>query len=120
MCNPAKEFKRIGRKIEKQAKRTVPQITEVATLGLTRDPAAATTVGTITTEGGGVQVAGQPVIAGELPPLPKEPTREEAAILAQESERERRRAAKGKRRTILTSPRGVATEGPGRKTLLGQ
>jgi hypothetical protein len=120
MCDPAKEFKRAGRKLEKQAKRTVPQITEAATLGLTRDPVAAATFGTITTEGGGVQVAGQPIIAGELPPLPKEPTREEAAISAQEAERERRRSAKGKRRTILTSPRGVETAGPGRKTLLGQ
>lgn len=48
------------------------------------------------------------------------PTREAAAEGVQKEEQERRRALRGRQATILTSPRGVATAGPQRKTLLGQ
>jgi hypothetical protein len=95
MCDPSKEIKRGLRKTRKESSRFVSSgVEEISEeLGLA---------------------------APKLPPLPPAPTREEAAISAQEAERERRRGAKGKRRTILTSPTGEEATGLGRKTLLGQ
>lgn len=91
-------------------KKIVGGITKVATLGLTDDPLEAGTLGLVKTED----------LSPKLPEIPKTPSREDAAVASLEKERARRRGAKGKRKTILTSPRGVTTEATGRKTLLGQ
>lgn len=63
-------------------------------------------------------------LGGESREVTMFPTREAAAKEVQADEAERRQALRGRGRTrastILTSPRGVATTAPERKTLLGQ